>query len=91
MNIDPLRYIYNPLLKLFANSIHIAGIAVSNHNQNSHFYFLMCIYFEKERESEQGGAERAGVGERERIPSSLHTVNAEPRVGLEPMNAELLT
>ena len=38
--------------------------------------------------------ERAGEGQRERgrerIPSRLHAVSAEPNVGLEPMNREIM-
>ena len=30
-------------------------------------------------------------GERERIPSSLHTVSTEPNVRLEPTNREIMT
>ena len=43
----------------------------------------MFVYFERERgiESEQGGAKRE---ERERIPSTLHTVSMEPDERLEP-------
>ena len=42
--------------------------------------FLKFIYFERDSTS-GGGAER--VGERERIPSRLCTVNTEPDTGLE--------
>ena len=42
---------------------------------------------EREREKEQGGAEREREREeRERIPSRLHAVSAEPNTGLNPMN-----
>ena len=49
---------------------------------------------EREREREnvcvrRGGAEREG--ERERIPSRLHTVRTEPDTGLEPINCEIMT
>ena len=45
--------------------------------------------FERKRERESwGGAEREG---RERIPSRLHTAGAEPDVGLELMNREIMT
>ena len=43
-----------------------------------------------EREHEQGRGREGGRG-RERIPSRLHAVNAEPNVGLELMNHEILT
>ena len=49
------------------------------------FYFILnvlFIYFERER-----GREREG----ERIPSKLHTVSAEPSVGLNLMNCEIMT
>ena len=36
-----------------------------------------------------GGADREG--ERERIPSRLHTVSTEPDMGLELMNCEIMT
>ena len=37
----------------------------------------------------RGGAERGG--ERERIPSRLHAVSAEPDPGLRLMNHEIMT
>ena len=59
-------------------------------------YFFKClfIYFERERErgrerTSKGGAEREK--EKERILSRLHTVNAEPEVGLELTNHEIMT
>ena len=42
-----------------------------------------------ERESEQAGEEQKE--RRERIPSSLCSVGAEPDVGLEPTNREIMT
>ena len=49
----------------------------------------MFIYFERERYSANG---RWGQRERrERIPSRLHIVSAEPDVGLEPTNHEIMT
>ena len=46
---------------------------------------LFCFIFHFERDSEsRGGAERGG--ERERIPSRLHTVSEEPNAGLELTN-----
>ena len=50
------------------------------------FLRFLFIYFERERDS-RGGAER----EEERIPSSLRAVSAEPNVGLEPLNHEIMT
>ena len=52
----------------------------------------MFIYVERESERgrkkvSRGGAERG----RERIPSRLHAVSAEPDLGLEPMNCESMT
>ena len=50
----------------------------------------MFIHFEREREREResrGGAER----ERQRIPSRLCTISAEPDVGLEVTNHEIMT
>ena len=48
------------------------------------------MYFERERERE-----RVQVGEgqrgRERIPSRLHIVSAEPDAGLDPTNPEIVT
>ena len=46
----------------------------------------MFIYFWR-RESR----EREERGGRQRIPSRLHTVSAEPDVGLNPMNSEFMT
>ena len=67
------------------------------------FYFIYCfiflslfIYFEREHVRLRvhacecrGGAEREG--QRTRIPSRLHAVRAEPDVGLELMNREIMT
>ena len=39
----------------------------------------------------RGGAERDGERERERTPSRLHTVRAEPDAGLELMKCEIMT
>ena len=49
-------------------------------------FFLMFIYFERERAS-RGGAEREGDG----IPSRLRTVIVEPNAELEPRNHETVT
>ena len=51
--------------------------------------FLMFILWEREREEEQGEGQREREGER--IPSRLHTVTAEPDVGLETTNCEIIT
>ena len=50
----------------------------------------------RERERERGrGEEQGEEGQRERegerIPSRLHTVTAEPDVGLETTNCEIIT
>ena len=54
----------------------------------------MFIYFERGRETELERA-RVGEGQREgegeRIPSRLHTVSAEPDVGLDLTNQEIMT
>ena len=44
---------------------------------------------EREREEMSGGASERG--ERERIPTRLHTVSAEPGVGLEPTSCEIMS
>ena len=56
--------------------------------------FIFVYFWERERESARtrahtsgGGAEREG----DRIPSRLRTVSAEPYVGLELMNHEIMT
>ena len=55
-----------------------------------YYFFLifknLFIYFERDRVS-GGGAERG----RERIPGRLHTVSAEPNVGLELRNCKIMT
>ena len=38
-----------------------------------------------------GDEQREREGERERIPSGLHSVSAEPNAGLELMNHEIMT
>ena len=60
------------------------------------FYFKDYLFWETETERE-GGRERermcasGGGAERNRIPSRLHTVSAEPNVGLTLMNHEIMT
>ena len=52
--------------------------------------FFKFIYSEKERErvsTSRGGPERR----RDRIPSRLRTISAEPDVGLELTNCEITT
>ena len=49
---------------------------------------------ERERERESActlGRSRERRGERERIPSRLHLIGAEPNVGLEPTICETIT
>ena len=55
---------------------------VSGRMDSSFFFFL----FERQSVG-RGGAEREG----ERIPSRLRIVSAEPDVGLEPTNCEIMT
>ena len=49
------------------------------------FYFFKFIYL---REREWGRGRERG---RERIPSRFHAVSAEPNVGLELTNREIMT
>ena len=53
----------------------------------------LFIYFEGERESvcEQGRGGTERERGRERIPSRLHTISAEPDVGLDLTNCEIMT
>ena len=58
------------------------------------FFFFKVIYFERGRGREKASASRGGAereGEREKIPSRLRAVSAEPDMGLEPMNREIMT
>ena len=51
---------------------------------------FIYLFSEREREADRmsrGGTEREG----KRIPSRLHTVNAEPNVGLKLKNCEIMT
>ena len=54
-----------------------------------HTYYIhnIHLFIERERESMWGG----GEGQREGIPSRLHTIGAEPNKGLELMNQEIMT
>ena len=55
-----------------------------------YFFKSLLIYFERERE--RGHKKDMGRAERgERIPSRLHTVNAELEAGLELMNHEIMS
>ena len=49
-------------------------------------FFNVYLFVLREREIEH----RAGA-ERERIPSRLHAVSADPHVGLKPTNHEIMT
>ena len=46
------------------------------------FFFLIFIYFVREREAEIDG---------ERIPRRLYTVSAKPNTGLDLTNHEIMT
>ena len=48
----------------------------------SFFFKKKFIYFERE---EWGG------GEKERVPSRLHTISTEPDVGIDLTNGEIMT
>ena len=50
----------------------------------------MFSYFERERES-SGGTERERERGRERILIRLHIVSAEPDMGLNPTNHEIMS
>ena len=52
------------------------------------FYCILSLFIYVEGESRQ---ERSGEGGRESVPSRLHSVKAEPHVGLEPTNREIMT
>ena len=50
------------------------------------FFFNLLFIFERDRESaSRGGAEKG------RLSGRLHSVSAEPRVGLELMSHEVMT
>ena len=51
----------------------------------------MYLFILREKKSREGQRERERVRQRERIPSRLCTVSADPNVGLEPTNCEILT
>ena len=48
--------------------------------------FIFLMYFEREGEHENA----AGEGQRERVPSRLRAVSAEPDAGLKPTSRETL-
>ena len=50
------------------------------------FFFLKFIYFERDRDSTNGGGT-----EREGETRRLHTASAELAAGLEPTNHEIMT
>ena len=57
-----------------------------------HYYFLMFIYFERERQSlSRGGAERETHTHRFEAGSRLWAVSTVPNAGLEFMNGETMT
>ena len=53
-------------------------------------FYILFIYFEREKDR---AWEREGwtARERERIPSRFCTFSAEPDVGIEPTNCEIVT
>ena len=57
------------------------------------FIFFQFVYFERERAREHACVSREGQRERERdrIPSRLCAVSAEPDMGLDPTNHEIMT
>ena len=70
--------------------IHIAPLVhIYKSEKYIFFFFLDFIYlFLREREREQGRGRERG---RERISSRLHARSADPNVGLEPTNHEIMT
>ena len=50
----------------------------------------MFVLRERKRQNEQGRGRERGE-ERERIPSRLHTVSAEPNAGLKLTNREIMS
>ena len=59
---------------------------------NFYFYSLFfLIYLFCEREHKLSGGEEQGERQRERIPGRLHNASAEPDVGLQLMNHEIVT
>ena len=69
-------------------------IHLKQHLESTYFFKCLFIYFERERERERQ-RKRAGEGqgqkERERIPSRFLAVSAEPKVGLDLTNHEIMT
>ena len=53
---------------------------------SSNGFFFRCLFWEKER-----GRTQAWEGKREKIPNRLDTVSAEPDMGLDLSNHEIMT
>ena len=60
---------------------------------NLFFFFLMFIYFERERENARVHVCKQGRGRqrREGIPNRLHAFSVETDTGLDPVNREIMT
>ena len=72
-------------------SLHVAPSKALDLISNI-IYVYFNFYFERESASvSQGGAERERERGRQKIPSRLHTVSTEPKVGLELTNHEIVT
>ena len=57
-----------------------------------HLFFFFNLFILRERERERESTSRGGAERRtDRIPSRLHTISAEPNMGLELMNCEIMT
>ena len=55
------------------------------------FYICLFVLRERKRERELPGTRGRSRGGAERIPSRIHTGNAEHDSGLEPKNREIMT
>ena len=55
------------------------------------FFYSLFIYFEREKEEDSMCEQGRGREETERIPNRLHAVSAEPDLGLDPTNREIMT
>ena len=69
---------------MFRLSVFYFVVILAPKERNLSLFFKLFIYLEKERA-------RAGEGQRERVPSRLHTVSAEPDAGLDPTNHGIMT